>query len=58
MLSIHRKEEKNHEFGTKIQEGKFLSNEILELQDEAKKHLANSKAENTKRAYRNDWIEK
>jgi len=39
----------------KIQEEKFLSNEILELQDEAKKHLANSKAENTKRAYRNDW---
>jgi site-specific recombinase XerD len=41
----------------KIQEETCLSTEILELQDEAKKHLANSKAENTKRAYRNDWTQ-
>jgi site-specific recombinase XerD len=41
----------------KNQEGTSLSTEILELQDEAKKHLANSKAENTKRAYRNDWTQ-
>lgn len=34
-----------------------LSTEILELQDEAKKHLANSKATNTKRAYRSDWTQ-
>jgi site-specific recombinase XerD len=34
-----------------------LSAEILELQEEAKKHLSNSKAENTKRAYRNDWTQ-
>jgi len=39
------------------QEGHTLSTEMLELQDEAKKHLANSKAENTKRAYRNDWTQ-
>jgi len=32
-----------------------LSTEILELHDVAKKHLANSKAANTKRAYRSDW---
>lgn len=38
-----------------IPEETSLSTEILELQDEAKKHLANSKAQNTKRAYRNDW---
>lgn len=41
----------------KKQEGYTLSTEILELQDEAKQHLANSKAENTKRAYRNDWTQ-
>jgi site-specific recombinase XerD len=41
----------------KIQEETSLSTEILELQNEAKKHLANSKAENTKRAYRNDWTQ-
>lgn len=41
----------------KIKEENSLSTEILELQDEAKKHLANSKAENTKRAYRNDWTQ-
>ncbi|MFD3447131.1 hypothetical protein ACFDTO_21270 [Microbacteriaceae bacterium 4G12] len=41
----------------KIQEETSLSTEILDLQDEAKKHLANSKAENTKRAYRNDWAQ-
>lgn len=41
----------------KIQEETALSTEMLELQDEAKKHLANSKAENTKRAYRNDWTQ-
>ena len=32
-----------------------LSTEILDLQEEAKKHLANSKSENTKQAYRTDW---
>ncbi|MGN7300338.1 site-specific integrase [Ferdinandcohnia sp. SAFN-114] len=32
-----------------------LSTEILELQKEAKNHLVNSKSENTKRAYQNDW---
>lgn len=41
----------------KTQEDTYLSTEISELQDEAKKHLANSKAENTKRAYRNDWTQ-
>lgn len=41
----------------KIQEETSLSTEILELQEEAKNHLANSKAENTKRAYRNDWTQ-
>ncbi|PLT33643.1 hypothetical protein [Bacillus sp. V5-8f] len=41
----------------KIQKNKPLSTEMLELQDEAKQHLANSKAENTKRAYRNDWTQ-
>lgn len=41
----------------KIKEANSLSTEILELQDEAKKHLANSKAENTKRAYQNDWTQ-
>lgn len=39
------------------QENRFLSNEISELQNDAKKHLANSKAENTKRAYRTDWTQ-
>jgi len=39
----------------KYREETSLSTEMLELQDEAKKHLANYKAENTKRAYRNDW---
>ncbi|HEY4549140.1 MAG TPA: hypothetical protein VIG98_02550 [Bacillus sp. (in: firmicutes)] len=34
----------------KIREETSYSTEILELQ-----HLANSKAENTKRAYRSDW---
>jgi site-specific recombinase XerD len=32
-----------------------LSIEMLNLQEEAKKHLANSKSENTKHAYRIDW---
>lgn len=32
-----------------------LSNEVLELHEAAKKHLAHSKSENTKRAYRSDW---
>jgi site-specific recombinase XerD len=41
----------------KISENRTLSTEILELQDEAKIHLANSKSENTKRAYRNDWTQ-
>ncbi|WP_216830741.1 site-specific integrase [Alkalihalobacterium elongatum] len=41
----------------KNQEDHSLSIEILELQEEAKNHLANSKAENTKRAYRNDWTQ-
>ena len=41
----------------KVQEETSLSTEILELQDEAKKHLANSKAKNTKRAYRSDWTQ-
>jgi site-specific recombinase XerD len=44
-------------FELKNQEEHFLSTEMLELQDEAKKHLANSKAENTKRAYRKDWTQ-
>ena len=39
----------------KIKEGKALSTEILDLQEEAKIHLANSKSENTKNAYRMDW---
>jgi integrase len=33
----------------------FISSEILNLQEEAKRHLENSKAENTKHAYRSDW---
>jgi integrase len=41
----------------KIQEETSLSTEMLELQDEAKQHLANSKANNTKRAYRSDWTQ-
>lgn len=41
----------------KVQEETSLSTEMLELQKEAKTHLANSKAENTKRAYRNDWTQ-
>lgn len=32
-----------------------LSQEIFRLQEGAKKHLENSKAENTKRAYQSDW---
>lgn len=44
-------------FELKNQEEHSLSTEVLELQDEAKKYLANSKAENTKRAYRNDWTQ-
>jgi integrase len=32
-----------------------LSKEILDLQEEAKKHLTNSKSENTKHAYGTDW---
>ena len=40
-----------------IQEETSLSTELVELQDEAKKHLANSKAPNTKRAYQNDWTQ-
>src|SRR3954471_2876987 len=39
----------------KIREETSLSTEISELQNEAKQHLANSKAKNTKRAYRSDW---
>ncbi|WP_226683451.1 hypothetical protein [Sutcliffiella horikoshii] len=42
-------------FEIKNQDEHSLSTEILELQEEAKKHLANSKADNTKRAYRSDW---
>lgn len=34
-----------------------LSTELIELQEEAKIHLTNSKAENTKRAYRSDWTQ-
>lgn len=34
-----------------------LSTELVELQEEAKVHLTNSKAENTKRAYRSDWTQ-
>jgi site-specific recombinase XerD len=41
----------------KIQEENKLPTEILDLQEEAKSHLTNSKAENTKRAYRNDWTQ-
>ena len=41
----------------KNQEEISLSTEMLELQDEAKQHLANSKANNTKRAYRTDWTQ-
>ncbi|MEA3318424.1 MAG: site-specific integrase [Bacillota bacterium] len=44
-MNIELKNQKEHS----------LSTEILELQEEAKKHLANSKADNTKRAYRSDW---
>jgi integrase len=33
----------------------FLSTEILDLQEEAKRHLKNSKSENTKHAYGTDW---
>jgi integrase len=40
-----------------IRDSGTLSNEVRELQEEARNHLANSKAENTKRAYRNDWIQ-
>lgn len=40
-----------------IPEETSLSTELVELQNEAKKHLANSKAPNTKRAYRNDWTQ-
>src|SRR3954453_8768460 len=40
-----------------IREETSLTKEILELQHEAKQHLANSKAENTKRAYRSDWAQ-
>jgi site-specific recombinase XerD len=39
------------------QELHTLSTEIFELQDEAKEHLANSKAENTIRAYQTDWTQ-
>jgi site-specific recombinase XerD len=39
----------------KGREENTLSTEILVLQKEAKVHLENSKSENTKRAYRNDW---
>lgn len=39
----------------KSREENTLSTEILVLQKEAKVHLENSKSENTKRAYRNDW---
>ncbi|WP_066066180.1 site-specific integrase [Neobacillus soli] len=35
--------------------GNALSKEILVLQEEAKRHLENSKSENTKYAYRTDW---
>src|SRR3954452_25321991 len=41
----------------KIREETSLSTEISELQNEAKQHLANSKAKNTKRAYRSDWAQ-
>jgi site-specific recombinase XerD len=39
------------------QEQHPLSTEVLELQEDAKKYLANSKAENTKRAYSSDWVQ-
>lgn len=45
------------EFELNNQEIHPLSTEFLELQEEAKKHLANSKAENTKRAYQMDWAQ-
>lgn len=34
-----------------------LSTEMVELQKETQQHLENSKAENTKRAYRSDWTQ-
>lgn len=37
------------------EENYTLSTEVTILQDEARKHLMNSKSENTKRAYKNDW---
>lgn len=40
-----------------ISEKTNLSTEILKLQDEAKKHLENSKSENTKHAYQIDWMQ-
>ncbi|MGG5252147.1 hypothetical protein ACQYAD_01120 [Neobacillus sp. SM06] len=41
----------------KHRDDQTLSTDILELQQEARQHLANSKAENTKRAYRTDWTQ-
>lgn len=34
---------------------KFLSKELPNLQEEAKRHLKNSKSENTSHAYSSDW---
>lgn len=39
----------------KIKDETSLSNELMNLQKEAKEHLKNSKAKNTKRAYQTDW---
>lgn len=41
----------------KYRDDQALSTELLELRQEARQHLANSKAENTKRAYRSDWTQ-
>lgn len=34
-----------------------LSTELMELHEEAKIHLSHSKSDNTKRAYRSDWLQ-
>lgn len=39
----------------KSQQENPLSTEVRELQEEAKRHLENSKSDSTKIAYRNDW---
>lgn len=43
------------DFDLQPQQSNQLSTEIQELQHEAREHLANSKSENTKRAYGSDW---